>query len=188
MGSADQALRYQTQSRYFGSAIGFMGRSCPRREDIAPMPRRRSGGRCYMVARFGAPSRRQRVCWLVRVLFFASLSWASCRTSMASRLPTLAGRGIRHFFTAINVANRRSQAYATRGMRFHRVGRFSRFTFFHGQLVDVFIHPSMPRTPYQLGIRCSTSSTPDADCSVIRSSHEGFVYANVPSESCGGRR
>jgi hypothetical protein len=25
-------------------------------------------------------------------------------------------------------------------MRFHRVGRFSRFTFFHGQLVDVFIY------------------------------------------------
>jgi len=49
-------------------------------------------------------------------------------------------RGIRHFFTAINVANRRSQAYATRGMRFHRVGRFARFTYFHGQLVDVFIY------------------------------------------------
>jgi hypothetical protein len=48
--------------------------------------------------------------------------------------------GITHFFTAINVANRRSQAYATRGMRFHRVGKFSHFTFFHVQLVDVFIY------------------------------------------------
>jgi len=52
--------------------------------------------------------------------------------------------GVTHFFTAINVANRRSQAYATRGMRFHRVEKFPHFTFFHGQLVDVFIYTLYP--------------------------------------------
>ncbi len=48
--------------------------------------------------------------------------------------------GVQHFFTAINVANRRSQAMITRGAHFHLVGRFPRFTWFHGQLTDVFIY------------------------------------------------
>jgi len=48
--------------------------------------------------------------------------------------------GIRHFFSAIHVANRRSQAVITRGTHFHRVGRFPAFTVFHGQPVDVFIY------------------------------------------------
>jgi hypothetical protein len=48
--------------------------------------------------------------------------------------------GITHFFSAVNVANRRSQALLTRGMHFHRVGRFPTFTVFHGQPVDVCIY------------------------------------------------
>ena len=48
--------------------------------------------------------------------------------------------GIGHIFSAINVANRLSQAFITRGMYFHRVGRFPNFALFHGQPVDVFIY------------------------------------------------
>jgi len=48
--------------------------------------------------------------------------------------------GTTHFFTAVHVANRRSQAFITRGACFHRVGRFPDFTLFHGQPVDVLIY------------------------------------------------
>lgn len=49
-------------------------------------------------------------------------------------------RGIGHIFSAIHVANRLSQAFITRGVHFHRVGRFPDFTIFHGQPVDLFIY------------------------------------------------
>jgi hypothetical protein len=48
--------------------------------------------------------------------------------------------GIAHIFTAVNVTNRRSQAYVTRGAHFHRVGRFPDFALFHGQPTDLFIY------------------------------------------------
>jgi len=48
--------------------------------------------------------------------------------------------GVAHFFTAINVANRSSQAFVTRGASFHRVGRFPAFTVYHGQPTDLFIY------------------------------------------------
>ena len=48
--------------------------------------------------------------------------------------------GIAHFFSAINVANRLSQAFIIRGAYFHRVGRFPDFALFHGQPVDLFIY------------------------------------------------
>jgi hypothetical protein len=48
--------------------------------------------------------------------------------------------GIVHIFSAVNVANRRSQAFLTRGAFFHRVGRFADFTLYHGQPVDLFIY------------------------------------------------
>ena len=48
--------------------------------------------------------------------------------------------GIAHFFTAANVANRRSQAFITRAAHFHRVGRFPAFTVYHGQPADLFIY------------------------------------------------
>lgn len=48
--------------------------------------------------------------------------------------------GVRHFFTATHVANRRSQAMITREARFHRVGRFPRFMSVRGELTDVFIY------------------------------------------------
>ena len=47
--------------------------------------------------------------------------------------------GVAHFFTATNVANRRSQAFITRAAHFHRVGRFPAFTVYHGQPADLFI-------------------------------------------------
>jgi hypothetical protein len=48
--------------------------------------------------------------------------------------------GVVHFFSAVNVANRRSQAMLTRGLRFHLVGRFPDFLQYHGQLTDLFIY------------------------------------------------
>lgn len=48
--------------------------------------------------------------------------------------------GVAHFFTAVNVANRRSQALVTRGMGFQLVGRFSRFLMYNGQPTDLFIY------------------------------------------------
>jgi len=48
--------------------------------------------------------------------------------------------GVRHFFTAAHVANRRSQVMITRGAKFHRVGRFPRLLPFRGELTDVFIY------------------------------------------------
>src|SRR6266702_4765338 len=48
--------------------------------------------------------------------------------------------GVAHFFSAVHVANRRSQAFVTRGMYFHRVGRFPAFTVYHGQPTDLFIY------------------------------------------------
>ena len=49
-----------------------------------------------------------------------------------------------HIFSAVNVANRRSQAFLTRAASFHRVGRFPDFTFFHGQPTDCFIYTLHP--------------------------------------------
>jgi hypothetical protein len=48
--------------------------------------------------------------------------------------------GVVHFFSAANVANRRSQALITRGAHFHRVGRFPDFTVVHGHAADFFIY------------------------------------------------
>lgn len=48
--------------------------------------------------------------------------------------------GIVHFFSAINIANRRSQAFATRGVHFTRVGRYPDFILCHGQPTDMFIY------------------------------------------------
>lgn len=67
------------------------------------------------------------------------------RGHMAVRLWQAARRfweaaGIVHFFLAIHVANRLSQAFVTRGMGFHRVGRFPHFTFYHGEPADLFIY------------------------------------------------
>jgi hypothetical protein len=48
--------------------------------------------------------------------------------------------GVAHFFSAANVANRRSQALITRGAHFHRVGRFPGFTVVRGHAADFFIY------------------------------------------------
>ena len=48
--------------------------------------------------------------------------------------------GVKHIFCAVNIANRLSQAFVTRGMRFHRVGCFRDFAFFHGQPAALVIY------------------------------------------------
>jgi hypothetical protein len=48
--------------------------------------------------------------------------------------------GITHLFAATHIANRRSQAFLTRGMGFYRVGVFPCFTLFQGQETDVVIY------------------------------------------------
>ena len=52
--------------------------------------------------------------------------------------------GIAHFFCAIHIANRRSQAFVTRGGSFRRLGRFRDFTLVHGQSADFFIYTLYP--------------------------------------------
>jgi hypothetical protein len=48
--------------------------------------------------------------------------------------------GVVHFFSAANVANRRSQALIARGAHFHRVGRFPDFSLYHRQPADAVIY------------------------------------------------
>lgn len=48
--------------------------------------------------------------------------------------------GIEHFFCAVHITNRLSQAFVTRGAHFYRVGRFPDFAFLHGQPADFFIY------------------------------------------------
>jgi len=61
----------------------------------------------------------------------------------AARHPWEAG-GITHFFCAVHVANRRSQAFVTRGAQFHRVGRFPAFACYHGRPADLVIYTLHP--------------------------------------------
>jgi hypothetical protein len=80
-----------------------------------------------------------------------SAGWVACyflssyRGYLAKQLGQAAiqhwkSKGIVHIFGAIHIANRRSQAFITRGMHFHRVGRFPAFTVYHGQPTDLFIY------------------------------------------------
>src|SRR5262245_26809919 len=69
----------------------------------------------------------------------------SCRGLLAIRLWQVARQHweapwIRHISCAVHVANRLSQIFVTRGMHFHRVGRFDDFALFHGQSTDLFIY------------------------------------------------
>jgi hypothetical protein len=48
--------------------------------------------------------------------------------------------GVVHFFSAANVANRRSQALIARGAHFHRVGRFRHFSLYDRQPADAVIY------------------------------------------------
>ena len=58
--------------------------------------------------------------------------------------PQWEAQGITHLFAATHIANRRSQAFITRGMGFHRVGLYPCFTLFHGQTTDVVIYCANP--------------------------------------------
>ncbi len=80
-----------------------------------------------------------------------SAGWVACYflSSYRGRLAKQLGQaaiqhwkaiGIVHIFGAIHMANRQSQAFITRGMHFHRVGRFPAFTLYHGQPADLFIY------------------------------------------------
>jgi RimJ/RimL family protein N-acetyltransferase len=61
----------------------------------------------------------------------------------------LEARGIRHVFAAVHLANIRSQAYATRHMGLHEVGRFAQFTWFGGVLTDCLIYTLHPEDAAQ---------------------------------------
>jgi hypothetical protein len=84
-----------------------------------------------------------------------SAGWAGCyflpayRGRLAMQLWQAAHQhweasGIAHFFTAVHVANRRSQAFITRGVAFHRVGRFPDFNLYQGQPTAVFVYTLYP--------------------------------------------
>lgn len=49
-------------------------------------------------------------------------------------------QGIRHFFASAHIANRRSQAFITRCMRFHRVDICQQVASFNGELTDVVFY------------------------------------------------
>jgi hypothetical protein len=66
-------------------------------------------------------------------------------------LKTLRTAGLAHVFAAVNVHNRRSQAYVRRGLRFIRVTDYKNFTLFSGQVTDVVIY-SWRRDDYQLAL------------------------------------
>ena len=62
--------------------------------------------------------------------------WASCEIIRK----TLTTAGLVHVFAAVNVHNRRSQAYTRRGLRFTHVADYKQFTLFMGQPTDVIIY------------------------------------------------
>jgi len=55
-------------------------------------------------------------------------------------LQTLRTAGLAHVFAAVNIHNRRSQAYVRRGLRFSCVRAYQHFTLFSGQVTDVVIY------------------------------------------------
>ncbi len=63
-------------------------------------------------------------------------------------------QGIRHFFTAAHIANRRSQAFIARCMRFHRVDISQQFAFYNGELTDVVFYTAN-RHDAQLARQCA---------------------------------
>jgi hypothetical protein len=95
--------------------------------------------------------------------------------------------GITHFFCAVHVANRRSQAFVTRGASFHRVGRFPDFACYHGRPADLVI--------YTLHIEDMALAWELAAARAARqmrrvkaeAPEEGECYANAPSEPSRGR-
>jgi hypothetical protein len=62
--------------------------------------------------------------------------WALCEVI----LQTLRTAGLAHMFAAVNVHNRRSQAYVRRGLCFIRVLEYQHFTLFNGQVTDAVIY------------------------------------------------
>ena len=62
--------------------------------------------------------------------------------------------GIRHFFVAAHIANRRSQAFIARCMRFHRVDISQQFAFYNGELTDVVFYTAN-RHDAQLARQCA---------------------------------
>ena len=66
-------------------------------------------------------------------------------------LETLRTARLAHVFAAVNVHNRRSQAYVRRGLRFIRVTDYKNFTLFSGRVTDVVIY-SWRRDDYHLAL------------------------------------
>jgi hypothetical protein len=74
--------------------------------------------------------------------------------------------GVVHFFSAANVANRRSQALIARGAHFHRVGRFPNFSLYHRQPADVIIytmHAEDTRLAWELATARAARQMPRAE-------------------------
>ncbi len=117
----------------------------PGREALAPVPRRWPGGGRHVVTRSAAtgamaPWRRAGP---------GGYFLPAYRGPLASRLWQVVrhhweAAWIRHIFCAVHVANRLSQVFVTRGMQFHRVGRFPDFALFHGQPTALFIYTLHP--------------------------------------------
>jgi len=74
-------------------------------------------------------------------------------------LKTLRTAGLAHVFAAVNVHNRRSQAYVRRVLRFIRVIDYQHFTLFSGQVTDGVIY-SWRRDDHPLALaearKCAT--------------------------------
>ena len=64
--------------------------------------------------------------------------------------------GIEHFFAAAHIANRRSQVFISRGMRFHRVGVYPQFSFYDGHLTDVVFYVANQKDA-QLARQCAAA-------------------------------
>lgn len=79
----------------------------------------------------------------------AALLWQQTRACYEAQ-------GIRSFYAAVHIANTRSQAYATRHMGLHLVGRFRHFTFFGGVLTDCLIYTLHPEDARRAWASAST--------------------------------
>jgi hypothetical protein len=81
--------------------------------------------------------------------------------------------GVRHIFCAVHVANRLSQVFVTRGMHFHRVGRFRNFALFQGKPTDLFIYTLHPEDAALAWEHATVRAAPDAQCRGISSPRGG---------------
>jgi hypothetical protein len=95
--------------------------------------------------------------------------------------------GIEHIFCAVHVANRLSQVFVTRGMHFHRVGRFPAFALYRGQPTDLFIYTLYAEDAALAWELATVRAARQTLSVVITPWREGVHNANVSSESSRSR-